>query len=87
MKKIGMYAVLLLLLFSSAQLVAAPVNVNRASLEQLVDNLEGIGAHKAQAIIDYREQHGDFRQPDDLLKVKGIGPSLIEKNQQDFLFQ
>tara|TARA_A100001015_G_scaffold283433_1_gene348746 strand:- start:1683 stop:1946 length:264 start_codon:yes stop_codon:yes gene_type:complete len=87
MKKICMYAVLLLVLFSSAQLVAAPVNVNRASLEQLVDNLEGIGAHKAQAIMDYREQHGDFRQLDDLLKVKGIGPSLIEKNQQDFLFQ
>ncbi len=87
MKKICTQLLLLLVLFSSIQVVAAPVNVNTASLEQLVDNLDGIGAHKAQAIIDYREQHGEFRQLDDLLKVKGIGPSLIEKNQQDFLFQ
>ncbi len=87
MNKIFTYVLILLMLINSAQLFAAPVNVNTASLEQLVDNLAGIGVHKAQAIIDYREQNGEFRKLEDLLKVKGIGPSIIEQNEQDLLFK
>ncbi|MFA7025765.1 MAG: helix-hairpin-helix domain-containing protein, partial [Candidatus Cloacimonadaceae bacterium] len=50
----------------------APVNINTASLETLC-SLSGIGPVKAQAIIDYRAQHGPFSSPQDLIKVKGIG--------------
>lgn len=77
----------LFVLILGAYAHAAPVNVNTATMEQLVDNLKGIGAHKAQAIIDYREQHGDFHKLDDLLKVKGIGPTTLRENEQDFLFE
>lgn len=54
------------------------VNVNTADAAGLM-NLPGIGAKKAQAIIDYRNSHGPFRTHSDLVKVKGIGPKILEK--------
>lgn len=59
---------------------AQVVNINLADAETIAENLVGIGASKAKAIIDYRKLHGDFRSPDDLIKVKGIGLKLLERN-------
>lgn len=58
------------------------VNVNQASVDELADLLSGIGLKKAQAIVDYREQHGEFETVDALAEVKGIGPSLVAKNRE-----
>jgi competence protein ComEA len=55
-----------------------PVNLNTATLAQL-DALPGVGPTTAQAILDYRRQHGRFRSVQDLLEVQGIGPSKLEK--------
>ena len=60
---------------------AGPVDINTASAEQLSESLQGVGPSKAAAIVAYREQNGPFRGPEDLTKVKGIGPSLLEKNK------
>lgn len=54
---------------------AAPsngININTASASRLTD-LPGIGPSKAKAIVEYRESHGAFAAPEDLMKVKGIG--------------
>lgn len=56
------------------------ININSANLEQL-QQLDGIGAVKAQAIVDYREAHGAFRTVDELTKVDGIGEKTLEKNR------
>ncbi len=60
------------------QPAAGVVNVNTATLEQL-QILPGIGEAKAKAIVQAREQRGGFKSLDELVEVKGIGPSALEK--------
>ena len=52
------------------------VDINSASLADL-DALPGVGPSTAQAIIDYRIANGPFASVDDLLNVRGIGPSKL----------
>lgn len=54
------------------------VNINTASLTEL-QNLSGIGKSKAEAIIKYREQNGNFKNIEELLNVDGIGEKLYEE--------
>ncbi|MDR0246860.1 MAG: helix-hairpin-helix domain-containing protein [Burkholderiales bacterium] len=56
----------------------AAVDINTASKDEL-QTLSGIGPEKAQAIIDYRAQHGPFKSVGDLQGVKGIGEKTIAK--------
>ena len=53
------------------------INLNRAEA-WLLDALPGIGADKAQAIVDYRNQHGSFHRIEDLLNVQGIGNTTLK---------
>ena len=73
------------LLLAATRLQAAPVDVNTADAETLAQALTGIGAKTAAAIVAHRKEHGRFTVPEDLLKVKGIGPKLLERNKQDIL--
>ncbi len=52
------------------------IDINRATAEEL-DKLPGIGPTRAAAIIAWREEHGPFRYPEDLLQVKGIGETIL----------
>ncbi|AZZ97671.1 helix-hairpin-helix domain-containing protein [Pseudoalteromonas sp. R3] len=64
---------------TEAQQVAdAVVNVNRASVEELI-RLPGIGQKKAEAIVRSREEAGDFPDMDALLRVNGIGVNMLTK--------
>jgi competence protein ComEA len=67
-------AALAALLFAHA--ASAAVNLNTATKDELVA-LPGIGPAKAQAIVDYRTQHGPFKAVEDVRKVKGIGEKLF----------
>jgi competence protein ComEA len=64
------------------QQLVVTVNINSASAEELATLLVGVGAQKAQAIVDFRETNGPFVAKADLTKVKGIGQSILEKNQE-----
>jgi competence protein ComEA len=64
----------------TAHVGGTKININSASVAEL-QGLHGIGEKKAAAIIEYRQQHGKFQSIQDLQKVKGIGPKLMEKNQ------
>lgn len=54
------------------------IDINRAEAWLLVA-LPGIGDTRARDIIAYREQNGPFRSTSDLLKVKGIGQTTLDK--------
>lgn len=57
------------------------VDVNTASAEQLAEALTGVGPAKAEAIIAYRQQHGEFESIDQLVEVKGIGLRTVDRNR------
>jgi competence protein ComEA len=60
---------------------AGPVNINTADAKTLAKELDGIGPAKAQAIVEYRQKNGSFKSAEDLLKVEGIGPAVLDQNQ------
>jgi competence ComEA-like helix-hairpin-helix protein len=60
--------------------VAATTNINEDDAHTMATVLEGIGLHKAEAIVAYREQNGRFYLIEELTAVKGIGKSLVQRN-------
>lgn len=56
------------------------ININQASAGEL-KQLRGIGPKLAERIVQYREEHGPFRSPEDIMKVKGIGPKKWQANK------
>lgn len=54
------------------------VNLNLAEA-WLISALPGIGPETAQAIVEYRNQHGSFRRIEDLLNVRGIGNTTLNR--------
>ena len=54
------------------------ININQASAADLV-TLPGIGQAKANAIINYRLQHGGFSAKEELLEVPGIKEGIYDQ--------
>ena len=52
------------------------VSLNNATAEELTE-LKGVGEVTAQAIVAYREEHGGFKDVEELLEVSGIGPAKL----------
>lgn len=57
----------------------AKININVATVEELT-KLESIGKKKAQAIVDYRNENGKFRDVYELAEVSGISIKIVEQN-------
>ena len=62
--------------------VSGKVNINTAGKEELM-TLTGIGEAKAQSILDYREEHGQFGSIEDLMLIEGIKEGVFNKIKED----
>lgn len=78
MRIISTLSTVLFSFFAFTNIAEAVVNINTASQSELTA-LPGIGDTKALAIVEYRNANGAFASCDDLSKIKGIGPSTLEK--------
>jgi len=54
-----------------------PVDINSADVHEL-SALPGIGETLAQRILNYRNAHGNFDRPEELMNVEGIGSGKLE---------
>ncbi len=63
------------------------VNINTASAEEMAQALNGVGLSKARAIVLYRQQNGPFENISELVHVKGIGESTVERNRERIRFK
>ena len=63
---------------SEALLLGTKIDVNRARAEDL-EIVPGIGEKLALRIIADRDANGPFASVDDVARVKGIGPKILEK--------
>jgi len=62
----------------SSTTATEPINLNQADVAAL-QQLSGVGQKKAEKIIAYRQQHGDFKSVDELKKVPGFGDKAVAK--------
>ncbi|MBB1062321.1 helix-hairpin-helix domain-containing protein [Limosilactobacillus fastidiosus] len=53
-------------------------NLNTATKEQLC-KITGIGNKKADLILQYRQEHGNFNSVDDLKNINGFGEKTVAK--------
>lgn len=70
----------------SPNVVGDKLNINTATANEISKSLIGIGAKKAEAIVQYREKHGNFTEVEQLLEVQGIGKSILDKNRERLAF-
>lgn len=54
------------------------VNINTATEDELC-TLTGIGKSRAKSIIQYRNEHGNFKRKEDIMKVTGIKDGAFAK--------
>lgn len=70
--------VLFLSVGSFSAMATEKVDINTATVEQLVE-INGIGDVLAQRIVSYRQAQDGYKTLDELSNVKGIGSKTLEK--------
>ena len=82
MKLINSIVLTLLLALPIIGFSAEAININTADKETLMSVIKGVGEKKAEAIIAYRNENGDFKSVDELTNVKGIGQGTVDKHRE-----
>ncbi|MBW1763987.1 MAG: helix-hairpin-helix domain-containing protein [Deltaproteobacteria bacterium] len=67
-------------------LTGSTVNINSGTFEELAQ-VPLITKEMAQAIIDYREDMGDFQQLNELLDVEGFNRNVIKRIEPFLLLE
>ncbi|OAI11218.1 competence protein ComEA [Methylomonas lenta] len=80
-----MIKIFIFLSLLSASVFADPVNINTEDAETISNALTGVGPKKADAIVQYRKEHGLFKSLEELENVPGIGEKIIKANEKDIL--
>jgi competence protein ComEA len=62
----------------AAESTEGKVDINKATEKELM-TVRGIGEVLAKRIVAFRDEHGPFTRPEDLMKVQGIGEKSFEK--------
>ena len=70
-----------LLLATGIATASDRVDINTADAAAIDAALVNVGRAKAEAIVAYRKEHGAFKSAEQLVEVKGIGLTTIEKNR------
>lgn len=82
----GGYEVTTTLRRSVEETAVEKVNINTADASEL-ETVPGIGEVLAQRILAYREAHGAFREPEELLNVQGIGEKTLETMKECIIWE
>ena len=67
--------------------VSAPltkVDINKGGLEEL-EAIKGVGPALAERIMTYRKENGNFKTPEDLMNVKGIGQAKFSRIKEQVI--
>jgi competence ComEA-like helix-hairpin-helix protein len=59
--------------------LAEVIDINEASAQRLREALPGIGEVLSKRIVAYREAHGPFADPTDLLEIPGVTEARVAK--------
>lgn len=83
MKHLGLgIAALAGLMLAAGIGLAGPVNINTADADTLARELNGVGPATAAEIIRDREANGPFETPEALMRVRGVGERVFERNRE-----
>lgn len=63
---------------NSATAVSYPINLNTATVEELV-SIDGLGESRASAIIEYRDYLGGYTSVEQIKEISGIGDATYAK--------
>lgn len=66
------------LIMPTFSMATSILNINKADVATL-EKVKFLGPKKAKLLVEYRQQHGDFKSVEDLTKVKGFGKKTLAR--------
>lgn len=87
MRKIKLFVVILSIVLLSVSMAwsgvadkSTKIDINTATVEELA-TLKRVGKKYAERIVEYRQKNGLFKEPKEIMNVKGIGMKTYEENK------